>query len=774
VPVDTTTTLHQWMRYQFVRDNGHSDYVKKADKCNNYFMGIQWDPNDMALLQAQRRPALTINKIISTISNVLGEQIMHRSDISFQPRSGAPDNTASTLTKVFRQISDNNQLDWKRSDMFCDGIITSRGFLDLRLSFNDSMEGEVCLDNINPKNVLIDPDADDYDPDNWNDVFVTKWMTWQDISLLYNAEDAEYLKNRGTSFFPYGYDSIERERDRFGFYYNKGYYLGPWDQGEVTRNIRVIERQWKKLDRQLHFVDPKTGDMRPVPESWPREKIGMVMQQFGLQTTKKMVKRIRWTVTADNCVLHDDWSPFKHYTVVPYFPYFRRGKTVGLVENLLGPQEYLNKVTSQELHVINTTANSGWIVQTGKLRNMVIEELETRGAETGLVIEVDGSPDEVIRKIQPNPTPTGLDRFSYKAEDHIKNISGVTDYMAGNAREDVSAKAVAANTSRGSLNLSKPMDGIARTDFILARNILDLVQMFYTEPRIINVVSNRMTGDNEQVKVNQPDPETGEILLDLTMGEYDVVVSSTPHRETLEDSQFEQATALKELGVQIPDEVLIANSRLNKRSEIIQQMRDAAQSPDAQYKAQIQKMQAELELAKVKAESAKLEADAGLKTSKMQETQAKTATEMRGDPNEGAKLQLEMQVKQQEAGLEMQKMQAELLFMREEMELKMQEMQAKIQATQAEAAVKLRATLAESAAKVHATQAQSAAKVQASHAQAAVQTDAADKQIEQQGIKHKQGMEQAKEGHKLKLQTMQAQAKAKRDAARKPVTKAKT
>src|SRR6478735_7520871 len=154
MPVDTTVTLHQWMRYQHVRDNGHSDYVKKADKCNNYFMGLQWDPNDMALLQAQRRPALTINKIISTVSNVLGEQIHHRSDIAFQPRSGAPDKVAETLTKVFRQISDNNQLDWKRSDMFCDGIITSRGFLDVRLSFNDSMEGEVVIDNLNPKNVL--------------------------------------------------------------------------------------------------------------------------------------------------------------------------------------------------------------------------------------------------------------------------------------------------------------------------------------------------------------------------------------------------------------------------------------------------------------------------------------------------------------------------------------------------------------------------------------------------------------------------------------------
>jgi hypothetical protein len=759
MPVDTTVTLHQWMRYQFVRDNGHSDFVKKADKCNNYFMGIQWDPNDMALLQAQRRPALTINKIISTISNVMGEQILHRSDISFQPRSGAPDNVASTLTKVFRQISDNNQLDWKRSDMFCDGVITSRGFLDLRLDFTDSMEGEVRLDNINPKNVLIDPDADDYDPDTWNDVFVTKWMTWQDIALLYNKEDAEYLKNRGTSFFPYGYDSIERERDRFGFYYNKGYYLGPWDQGEVMRNIRVIERQWRKLDVQKHFVDTKTGDMRPVPDSWDQNKIAMVMQQFGLGMVKKQVKRIRWTVTADNCVLHDDWSPYKHFTVIPYFPYFRRGKTVGLVENLLGPQEYLNKVTSQELHVINTTANSGWVVQTGKLRNMVIEELEQRGAETGLVIEVDGHPDEVIKKIQPNNTPTGLDRFSYKAEEHIKNISGVTDYMSGNAREDVSAKAVAANQSRGSLNLSKPLDGIARTDYILARNILDVVQEYYTEPRILNVTMNRMTGDSEQLNINQPDPETGEILLDLTMGEYDVVVSSTPHRETLEDSQFEQAVSLRELGVQLPDEVLIENSRLNKRSEIVKSMREAANSPESQYKAQIQKMQAELELSKLKAESSKLEADTALKQAKAQEAQVKTQTEANGNPIEQQKMQMELQVKQQEAQLDMQKMQAELEFMREEMDLKMQEMQMKIQAAQQTAAVKLEAT-----------KAQTAADIEQTHVKSAVDTAAAQNQMELQGEQHKQGMTQAKEGHKLKLQTMQEQAKAKKTLAKKSTT----
>lgn len=756
MPVDSTKALHQWMRYQFVRDNGHADYVKKADKCNNFFIGQQWDSNDMALLQAQRRPAMTINKIISTISNVLGDQIQHRSDISFQPRSGAPVENAEVLTKIFRQISDANQLDWKRSDMFCDGIITSRGYLDVRLDFTDSMVGEVRIDQLNPKNVLVDPDAEEYDPDTWNDVFVTKWMTWQDIALLYNKDDAEYLKTRGTSFFPYGYDSIERERDRFGFYYNKGYYMGPWDQAEVIRNIRVIERQYKMLDTVPHFVDLKTGDMRPIPESWAPEKVMMVAQQFGLGVTKKQIKRIRWTVTADNIVLHDDWSPYKHFTVVPYFPYFRRGKTVGLVENLLGPQEYLNKVTSQELHVINTTANSGWIVQTGKLRNMAIEELEQRGAETGLVLEVEGSPGDVIQKINPNQTPTGLDRFSYKAEEHIKTISGVSDYQTGNAREDVSAKAVAMNQSRGALNLSKPMDAIARTDYILARNILDLVQEYYTEERVMHITHNRITGESETLRVNQPDPVTGGILNDLTLGEYDIIVSSTPHRETLEDSQFEQAVSLRELGVKLPDEVLIENSRLNKRSDIIKHMQEAQQAPEAQYQMQLHKMQAELELANLKAEAARVEADATLKQAKSQTEQVKAAKEAQGDPSEAQRMQMELQFKQQEAALRQQEMTIELEMKRQELAFKREEMKLKLAAIQAQTEAKVATT----AMGIEATKAQTASKMA---------TTALD--VSAKAAQHELDTKQAEHKHEMTLKTQEVQAQAKQKAARKPRAK---
>jgi hypothetical protein len=676
----TDTALLQWMRYQQVRDQGHADVRQKSRRgVTRSLSGEQWDAERHGASSGLREAPRTDDQQDPVDRRERDGRADPKPDGYVVPaalvalRSRPP----NVLTKVFRQISDSNQLGLE-ADATCSATAssTSRGFFDLRLDFTDSMMGEVRIVRLNPKNVLVDPDAEDYDPDEWNDVMTTKWLTWQDIEVLYGKAMAEKLKNRGTSMFPYGYDSIERERDRFGMAYPQSPYSGPWDQSQVLRNIRVIERQYKELTRREHFVDLQTGDLRPVPDSWDTNRKNMAQSQFNLGITKKLVKRIKWVVTADNIVLHEDWSPYKHFTVVPYFPYFRHGKTIGLVENLLDPQEYLNKVTSQELHVINTTANSGWKVKAGALTNMTIQELEQRGAETGLVVELNEM--DGLDKINPNQTPTGLDRFSYKAEEHIKGISGVTDYQTGNAREDVSAKAVALNQNRGSMNLAGPQDALQRTDFLLARNLLDLVQEYYTEPRIMNITSNRITGDTEQVEVNQPDPYTGQILNDLTLGEFDVIVSHTPARETLEDSQFEQALSLRELGINIPDETLIENSRLNKRSDIIKQMREAQNSTETQYQQELQKMASELELAKQRAEAERASADAELKQAKAQMEQIKMQQEMEGANDQLQQRQLDMQAKIQEADLRRREADAVLAEKQREFMQQVEEFEAKM------------------------------------------------------------------------------------------------
>jgi hypothetical protein len=644
MPVDTEVCTKVWNRYAWARDNGHHDFVEKADKCESFFAGNQWDPADLFRLRAARRPALTINKIISTLSNVFGEQIYNRSEITFRPRGAAAESTADILSKVFKYVSDNNQLDWKRSDMFADGSITGRGFLDMRIDFNESMQGDIVIDTLNPKNVIIDPDGEQADPDTWGEVFTTKWVTADDIAVLYSKEDAEILRNKDGSFFPYGYDSIEARRDRFG---NRlgSFYNGTYDESSVMRCIRLIERQYRMLDKQKHFIVPATGETRPVPEDFTRDRIAWFVEKFGFQVITKLVRRIRWTAIADNVKLHDDWSPYKRFTVIPYFPYFRHGNTIGLVENLLGSQELLNKTSSQELHVVNTTANSGWKVKTGALTNMTIEELEERGAETGLVLEInaDGALSDAVEKITPNTVPTGLDRITYKAEEHIKSISGVSDSMQGFDREDVAAKAIQEKKKSGSTNLAKPLDSLQRTDYFIARHFIDLVQEYFTEERILTITKDQVSGDTETFVINQVN-DAGEVLNDLTLGEYQVVVGSAPQRETLEDSQFEQATALREMGVPIPDEVLIENSRLRNKKQIIEKMRAAASTPEAQAQAELAMRGQAAEVAKVESEGQNKQADTKLKLAKAEKESIEAQKEAVTPPEDNG-----IQVKMMEA-----------------------------------------------------------------------------------------------------------------------------
>lgn len=658
MPVNDELTSEQWNRYSYMRDHGHLDFLMKAQRCDDFFEGLQWNIDDLNALQLSRRPAITINKIIGTVSVITGEEIFNRAEASFRPKDGATSDTATALAKVYKHIGSQNQMQWVRSDMFADGIVRSRGFVDIRMEFDDNLRGQVAVTQLNSKNVLVDPDAEEYDPDKWNDVVVSKWFTPNDIAVMYNPDDAELLRDREGSLFPYGFDSIEMVRDRFGGNALKNSYYGPAEHYGVRRYVRVIDRQFKVLDNRAIFVDPQTGDTRPVPDTWDRAKIVMVKEKYGLHVVDKLCKRIKWRVTADNVLLHDAWSPYEHFTVVGYFPFFRYGRTVGIVENLLGPQELLNKTLSQELHVINTTANSGWKIKRGGLLNMTTEELEQHGASTGVILELKEITD--AEKITPNQIPTGLERLSFKAEAAIDSVSLVSEDMKGDARADVAAKAIQQNVKRGAVAFSKVMDNLERTDYIIARNILSLIQEYMTEPRLITITHDNLQQTQETVQLNQETPE-GTIVNDLSVGSYEIVITSVPFKSTMEDSIFDQALEMRKEGIQIPDDVLIEASHLPNKADIVKRMAAQAQSPEAQA---AQKAQLELQQAEVtdkQSQAKQRDADAAMKA-------AKAGSE--GDPQaEAALKQQEMELKRQEAAQEMQlereKMEQELALKRE-------------------------------------------------------------------------------------------------------------
>lgn len=672
MPLNADVARQQYTRYTYARDAGHLVFIDKADKCYAYTNGDQYSPADKNALREARRPGLTINKILGTLSNILGEQIDLRTEIAYKGRYGAPSGNADTLTKLFRYISDKNMLNWTRSDVFCDGAITSRGYFDVKMNFDRNLAGDIEITKLNPKNVIPDPDANEYDPDSWNDVIITRWLTADDVEYMYSKDDADILRTRSASAWAYGYDSIDRIRDRFAGTQPTGMYITD-DAQSVLRLVRVIDRQYRKLAKLKYFIDVRTGDKQEVPKSFDRDRIAAILSASGgkIIVDEQIGKRIRWTVTADDLVLHDDWSPYKHFTVVPYFPYFLYGRTIGLVENLLDPQELLNKSTSQELHVVNTVANSGWKIRKGSLQNMTMEELEEYGSKSGVVLELDDVTH--AEKITPNQIPQGLSELSRKGENYIKSISMRGDAQTGMARADVSADQIEAQKANSDIGLRKPLDNLARTDFILARNVLALVQEFVTDPRAMNITHNALTGEQQQITINWPDPNTGELMNDVTMGEYDITVVSQPAKQTLEQTQFEQAAYLKEkLGVPIPNEFLIENSNLVNKTGLVAALKEAEQSEVNQMKQKMDLMGGQLELANMKADVSKSEADAVLKKAKAAHAVAQTQEIAGADPTKNAEMELERAKAEQEMMLKQQAHEQDMEIEREKQALELQ------------------------------------------------------------------------------------------------------
>lgn len=616
-----------WQRYVYGTNRGHANYIEQARLCEDFYLGGggQWTLSDRQALAEAGRPALEFNQIKNKINSAVGYQIGNRMDIGFRPRSGPADaETASTLSKLAMQIADNNELHFKETQVFSDGVIQQRGYFDIRMSYADTILGEVKIDILDPMDVIPDPDANSYDPDDWADVVVSRMLTKIEIEMLYGTKAQRSMDGEEVSDDLFSADGIDVERRTFGDDDSilAGYADAP-GKDDAGKRYRVIDRQFWEMTK-ADVVITATGDIRVIEDMKP-EAVQAMVDAGGIQQNRR-VRRVRWLITTKDTVLHDDWSPFNHFTVVPFFPTFRRGHTRGLVDDAIGPQQLLNKSMSQFLHIINTTANSGWITTAGTLVNMRDEELENRGSETGLhiIVKAETKTEQRPQKIQPNQVPTGFDRIIDRASALLESATGVNDAMSGNQGNEVSGIAIQTRQFAAQQQLAVPLDNLARTRSMLATRILELIQTFYDQPRIIRIteIDGRGREQTEEIPLNYPQ-EDDRILNDLTIGEYDVIVTEAPAQITFENSQFLQALELNDKGANIPWPFIIRYSNLANKQEIVDAMEQqpaAPADPTIQAKADLLAAQAQ----KAQADAAKSQTGMDLAQAQVELVKAET------------------------------------------------------------------------------------------------------------------------------------------------------
>lgn len=612
-------------RYDEMVARGHERYCRHAARLEDFYLGggLQWDPAARAQLESEGRPAREVNQCLIAVNTAAGYQIANRVDIGFQPRGrGADEKTAKCVSKVMKQQLDNAGYRFAETDQFLDGLIQQRGYYDLRMSYDDSEYGELSLDPLDPLDVLPDPDARHYDPDRWSDVVITRWLTKFEIEQTYGKDAADEVVARSALYADQDNWGEEHGVRRRGFgdmpagYSSTAAY---WGDGE-WRRYRMLDRQSNEFVQTLVGRWPG-GDFRSV-EGLPREHIAWLIER-GVVIMKRRMRRVRWEVVAPEVTIFDQISPYEHMTVIPYFPYFRRGRTIGMLDNAISPQEVLNKFISQFEHIINSTANSGWTGEAGSLANMDDDEFERRANQTGLVL-LTKKGREAPKKIEPNEVPQGTLELINLAHNNFRGVTGVDENLTGIAKNDLSGIAIQSRQFAAQQQLAYALDNLRRTRLILARNALSNIQRFMLDERIFHITEMDEYGveRRRELAVNVPDGEGG-YLNDLTIGEYDITVNEQPMAVTFDNSNFEQIKAMRlEMGVAIPDSVVLRYSTLPDKEEIARAIAEAKDAPDPEAEAKALVARANARLAEQKAVSEAIRAQ----YSAIQTAQAITVT----------------------------------------------------------------------------------------------------------------------------------------------------
>jgi len=170
----------------------------------------------------------------------------------------------------------------------------------------------------------------------------------------------------------------------------------------------------------------------------------------------------------------------------------------------------------------------------------------TANTQTHAYIEYDG-PEPPQRQPFAGP-PAGAMQEALSASDDMKAIMGLHDASLGAMSNETSGRAILARQREGDVSTFHYIDNLSRALRHAGRILIDLIPKVYATPRVIRVLG--ADGAAQAVAVNHPAQGAAgqlakmERLYDLTIGKYDLTVTTGPSFTTRREEAANQMIEL--------------------------------------------------------------------------------------------------------------------------------------------------------------------------------------------------------------------------------------
>ena len=653
-------TSELWRTYS----NNREVWAQQAQEDKEFRLGRQWTNEQKKTLEGRGQAAIVINRIHPAVESAKAMITSNKPSFRVSPREDSDNKTAQAINGLLEyvwQISDGDQvLRNVVDDYYVMGMGAMQVYVDPMM---DMGKGEVCIHDIDPLDIYIDPNSRDRFCDDAANIIVSRLFTREQAESLYPMYSAA-IKNASTDAQQSDRPATDRVDDlgivfpetsttetRATLGKEDEYVRGYERYSKIVVNMHRVKLDWSGeedliddanwpafLEKQYWVINgqiiereeqakmvadaivlqyaqkeqeaEQKGELPPEPPKLENVTSYDLIKMGRIEEVIVPTKRIKMCVIMGDKLLYKRLLPTDKYPIVFFMnQHTRTPYPVSDVRMVKGLQEYINKTRSLIIAHATTSTNTKILVPSGSID---MREFEEKWAQPGVAIECDFDQGQPV-PVQPSPLPNELYSNETTAKSDIDHQLGLYEMMMGNSQ-------VAPNTYKATISLdefgqrkmkSKLMDievGLKRIGEIA----IPMMQQLYKEEKVVRLLrpNNSISKFAINKKLYDDRGELANVVHRLDVGKYDVIVVTGSTLPTNRYAQLEMYMDAYEKGIIDKLEVLKKTEVFDmegvlERTDMIQQLQSQLQSAQESIK----KLQGDLQTREREASHAKQRAE---------------------------------------------------------------------------------------------------------------------------------------------------------------------
>ena len=594
--------------------NDKKQWQNTAKEDIEFCLGRQWTDEEKMTLNEQRRPCMTFNKIKPIIQLVAGHLIQRHERIQVSPEGGEDALFSEVMDKALDHVDKCANLQWKLGYIFAGAERAGRSWIEFYMDYDeDPIFGKLKSNYLGPFAVYMDPASREYDLSDAQFGFKILKLSKGKLKQMYpdKIDDIDELLTDDTLAEVVGgvVGGVEGDADNYGN--DKGKSTPglsetmPGDEPSGDLKQFTVVEYWKREYVEKYFcyftddgstkeydteeeakaevaARSETAKANAARRTMQMGKIPIPGEQFTLDHVirKRRVSRMKFAVKAGELILTDGLvdSPFEpHYHGFPFFQYIAEWypeaddeelRVQSLVRSLKDPQREVNKARSQFLHILNTSANSGWIGDDDALSENKWAELQQFGSTPGIVIRKKKGAD--LQRIHPVEPSLAQGTREKAATDDFKEVSGINaDLLAVDTSNAPSGKAISLRIQQAITILQPSFQNFRFTKRLIGEFIFRIVPMMFDEVKLEKIVGQQFMAAGKLTRAS-----LAVFLTQIEDGKYDVSIDESGKPDTLREETLENMMSLIQAGMPMPPDVIMEFMSIPNKQELIARVKE--------------------------------------------------------------------------------------------------------------------------------------------------------------------------------------------------------